>query len=426
MAEILRERRFIKSDFRKNNNKFWYITEYSDATVVTKYGRVGDSGASTKKSFSSQEQASKFFDSKCKSKQRPKSNGEIGYQELNVAKTNVESLSANDTKEIIKKDFAHCDSEILKLIDRLVDENIHNILNNTTIQYDSESGVFSTPCGVVSKSNIDKARTLLNDISEYVKNQDFFAVEYGHLLNQYLMLIPQNIGRKFDVAKIFKDLDDVQKQNDILDSLDTALETIATSTKTEVEHKKIFNIDLKICTNQKTLDYIKAKYEKSLNSKHVSSNLRIKQVYEINIHNMKKEFDEVKDKIGNVRNLWHGTKTANLLSILKSGLIIPPSNAKHCTGRMFGNGVYFSDQSTKSLNYSYGYWSGSRNSNCFMFLAEVAMGKSYVPSGPMSSLPKAGYDSTFAKAHTSGVQNNEMIVYSTKQCNLKYLIEFSN
>jgi len=61
-----------------------------------------------------------------------------------------------------------------------------------------------------------------------------------------------------------------------------------------------------------------------------------------------------------------------------------------------------------------------------MFLCSVAMGKYYVPSGPSSNLPKAGYDSTYAKARQSGVMNNEMIVYKTNQCNLKYLVEFSD
>ena len=59
-----------------------------------------------------------------------------------------------------------------------------------------------------------------------------------------------------------------------------------------------------------------------------------------------------------------------------------------------------------------------------MFLSDVAMGKYYVPSGPSSNLPKKGYDSTFAKAHKSGVMNNEMIVYKLNQCNLTYLVEF--
>ena len=91
---------------------------------------------------------------------------------------------------------------------------------------------------------------------------------------------------------------------------------------------------------------------------------------------------------------------------------------------MFGPGAYFSDQSTKSLNYAYGYWGGSADNNCFMFLADVAMGKAYTPSSWGSGFPKRGYDSTFAKAGKSGVRNNEMIVYKTNQANLKYLIEF--
>ncbi|WP_430326539.1 hypothetical protein, partial [Salmonella enterica] len=59
-------------------------------------------------------------------------------------------------------------------------------------------------------------------------------------------------------------------------------------------------------------------------------------------------------KVGNIKELWHGTRVGNVLSIMKGGFVIPPSNASHVTGRMFGNGVYFSDQSTKSLNYAYG------------------------------------------------------------------------
>jgi poly [ADP-ribose] polymerase len=61
-----------------------------------------------------------------------------------------------------------------------------------------------------------------------------------------------------------------------------------------------------------------------------------------------------------------------------------------------------------------------------MFLADVAMGKSYTPKSSSESLPKAGYDSTFAKPGESGIINNEMIVYNVNQVNLKYLVEFTN
>ena len=141
---------------------------------------------------------------------------------------------------------------------------------------------------------------------------------------------------------------------------------------------------------------------------------------------MARAFEAEGKKVGNVKELWHGTRTANLLSILKAGFQIPAANASHVNGRMFGNGVYFSDQSTKSLNYAYGWWQGKVEDTCYMFLCDVAMGKTYTPKlwSPGEALPKAGTDSTFARGALSGVANNEMIVYRTEQILPRFLVEF--
>ena len=73
---------------------------------------------------------------------------------------------------------------------------------------------------------------------------------------------------------------------------------------------------------------------------------------------------------------------------------------------MFGDGVYFSDQSTKSLNYSQGYWGMDHVTTTASCSCNVAMGKYYVPSSSDSRLHekvrKMGYDSTFGK-HISQV-----------------------
>jgi poly [ADP-ribose] polymerase len=87
--------------------------------------------------------------------------------------------------------------------------------------------------------------------------------------------------------------------------------------------------------------------------------------------------------------------------------------------------MYFAPSSTKSLNYAEGYWGGgSRTQSMFMFLNDVAVGKDYTPAGTHEQLPKAGYDSTWAKAKQSGVYNDEVIVYTTDQCNPTFLCEF--
>jgi hypothetical protein len=61
-----------------------------------------------------------------------------------------------------------------------------------------------------------------------------------------------------------------------------------------------------------------------------------------------------------------------------------------------------------------------------MFLADVAMGKEYIPNGPDCNLklPK-GYNSCHAVPGRSGIMNDEMIVYNTFQINPVYIIEFT-
>ena len=92
---------------------------------------------------------------------------------------------------------------------------------------------------------------------------------------------------------------------------------------------------------------------------------------------------------------------------------------------MFADGIYFSDQSSKSLNYAMGYWdSGAKATNCFMFLNKVAMGNYQVPARSTSKFPDRGYDSYYAQPGKSGILNNEMIVFRSTQINPEYLVEF--
>jgi poly [ADP-ribose] polymerase len=248
-----------------------------------------------------------------------------------------------------------------------------------------------------------------------------------------MRIIPRKIGRKFIPAEIIPNMESVAKESQILDALSASLQQVMSSDDSvkNTDAPKVFDVTVDVVDDKKVIDHISKFFNKTRNTMHTSSNLKVKKVYAVNIAHMNKAFTENGKKIGNIMELWHGTRVENVLSILKGGLIIPKSNAGHVTGRMFGDGVYFSDQSTKSLNYSQGYWGhGSRDNNCFMFLANVAMGKYYVPSSSDSRLHekvrKMGYDSTFAQAHKSGVMNNEMIVYDLAQCNLTYLVEFSD
>jgi poly [ADP-ribose] polymerase len=442
MSGVVREAKYIKSDLRKNNNKFWYITEFDNATVETHWGRVGDDGQRKTKDFPSQGAATTFFDKKCKEKERAGRNGEIAYRPLQTieggegavkVQSKSKKVGGSRLKEIAKKQIKTNNPTVAKLIDYLTKVNAHNITTATggQLTFNDTTGLFSTPLGIVTQDAIDDANDILVEVGDMVVDGDY-GRKMANRTNDFLMLVPQDIGRKrLDVRVFWRDLAAVQKQKAIVDSLQASLVTATSDPKRKKTAKskpedKVFDVQLFLVQDSKVISRIKKKYRQTCQSMHQCSHLKVKTVYTVQIATMKDAFDSDGSKVGNVMELWHGTRASNLLSILKGGLIIPPSTSSNVTGRMFGDGLYFSDQSTKSLNYAYGYWGGGgRDSNCFMFLADVAMGKYFVPRGATRSLPMRGYDSTFAKASKSGVYNNEMIVYKVSQANLTYLIEFA-
>ncbi|GAG42041.1 unnamed protein product, partial [marine sediment metagenome] len=79
---------------------------------------------------------------------------------------------------------------------------------------------------------------------------------------------------------------------------------------------------------------------------HVTAGYKVKKVYKVKIGVMDIAFSDEGLPLGNIKELWHGTKCSNMLSIMKKGLIIPCSSSGHVTGRMFDDGLYFTDQST--------------------------------------------------------------------------------
>jgi poly [ADP-ribose] polymerase len=133
-------------------------------------------------------------------------------------------------------------------------------------------------------------------------------------------------------------------------------------------------------------------------------------------------------KKANVIPLFHGTRTENLTGILKKGLLIRPSGVVLC-GSMYGNGIYKSSNSSKSINYSSiqnSYWAKGSANKAYLFISDSALGNTYIAkhSGNYTAKSIHPNHSIWAKAGSS-VINDEMILFSTNQHNLKYLLEFT-
>lgn len=104
--------------------------------------------------------------------------------------------------------------------------------------------------------------------------------------------------------------------------------------------------------------------------------------------------------IPNKRLLFHGSKNENILGILKHGLLVAPPTAP-TTGWMYGKGVYFADRFSKSFGYtsplSYNKETKGEQPRSFVFVAEVALGKSYTAfAAEYMEEPRVGTHSTHA------------------------------
>lgn len=105
----------------------------------------------------------------------------------------------------------------------------------------------------------------------------------------------------------------------------------------------------------------------------------------------------------------HGTRCTSVIPILEQGLKIRPAGNFQFSGKAYGNGNYFSEQSSTSLGYT-----GNDNDKVLL-VYEVHTGKESKSSfNDYSSCKKAGYDS-----FEGGWLR---VAYNEQQSRIKYII----
>ena len=421
---IIEQKRLILTEVGENCNKFWEIELHDNDDCITRWARVGYSPQS--KTFPGVGHS--FMEKKMREKNAK------GYTELKTISTNNTGSASGVT---VKKSDLHAiaKAQIIKssnptlerLIARFVQANVHKITSNTQITYNSTTGLFATPMGIVEQSGIDEARTLLAELAIRVRNHKFGG-ETDILLNRYLRVIPQSLGMKrFSTETVIPDDNALQKQLDLLDSLESSYQALQSTPVPMINEstkpiEQMFKVDLDVLSNQAERTRLERNFEMSKKRMHGYNNIHVKEVYSLNIHHMSNNF-LVADK--NIVETYHGSSMANALSILREGLkIIPPSTAA-IAGALFGRGLYGSINSSKSLGYCLNRWGqggiGDAASS-FLFVCSFAMGETYSTTAYGCARP-SGYDSIWAKASPGGLHNDELIVYSENQAKVNYLLE---
>lgn len=426
MAKLVKKITLVFADSGEadgvQHNKVWFGELYDNGDVITKWGRIRNNleDSLQSKTFSGAGEA--FLITKQREKLKK------GYTEAKTIDASVSTVDGakpivqSNLHEIAKSQIVRSSHPVLdKLVDRLVKSNVHKITSATSITLNDTTGLFQTPLGIVTPDAITDARNILAETVPFVTKQKF-GNELNRLVGQYLRLIPQDIGMKFDVRRILPDLVAIQKQGDILDSLEASYKAITTAKKpansTKNDDEQVFKVDLDLETGADAARLEKW-YETSKKRMHGYDNIKIKNVFKVKIHEMDSAYVE-----DNSTEVFHGTSEANCLSILKSGLKTSPPSTAAIAGKMWGNGVYGAINSSKSLGYTLGRWGQASGESGWLFICKFAMGKVYYPTGyGTCQRPAAGHDSVWATVKNTGLNHDELIVYQNNRVTITHLLE---
>lgn len=410
-----------------NNNKFYELSKMPDGSTFARWGRVGG-GAGQSRTYPGHYS----FDDKREEKLRK------GYKVFDGGKAASAAVSATadrgQLQQRVSAGLFPNGAVTADLIAHLIRSNRHAIDTATGGRITvSDSGSVTTALGPVSLIQVTQAR---RELAALRAGYDQFAVE------KYLTLIPQKIQNVRATDWVTQSW--CREQDDLLDALESAVTMSSTGADTDDGAAAIdFRHTLtELGHGDDEFSRIAAKFDRSRNTMHAANRLALHRVWALD-DSSGPVWEKRKSALKHSRELWHGTTAGNVLSILRTGLICPPSTAGayNTTGRMFGDGVYFSDQSTKSLNYAIGSAPGQRGrgsgaGNPMMFLADVVMGRECrsdaITSGSaLVSRSRTGaddrgrkFDSIYVRGGHCGVMNNEMIVWRTEQIKLTHLCEF--
>jgi len=216
--QVVEQRKFVMVEADENHNKLWIVTLFDTDLARTEWGRVGK--ALQSKDFPRVGRS--FMASKIREKEGK------GYKEFhNAANGRPVAATPANLEELAVTQIAGDNRQLADLIHYLAQKNRHSILGRTTMTYSDTTGLFSTPLGVVGQFGMDRANILLADLRRSVNAGRQDEREFTRLVEEYLTLIPQDVGRKLEPARFLPDLDAIKKQRDILDALQASLDTLA-------------------------------------------------------------------------------------------------------------------------------------------------------------------------------------------------------
>ncbi len=401
-----------KTSLEANNNKF-YVLEVHEAglqfRLFTHYGRVGSAGVKESKDFDDKAAALDAYARLLREKTSPRK----GYVLVEVEKAAVgsEKLQVSPAgKERGVKPSA-LSPEIAQFIEHIYDESKSELVRR-----------IETPLGSLSKSQIERGADALREIR--------FAIARDHkdkivpLTSRYYSLVPHRLGRWTDLDEVsINSIEKADTEEELLQLMRDVYHLQGDlESETDRKYRALGAKMSVVSPHDPAYRQVERRVLDTQSARH-GFKLRVNKIFTAELPEERKRFESDGKTVGNLQGLFHGTKNCNMAGILSRGLLIAPKSAP-VSGYMFGKGIYFADQSSKSAQYSL-VWANNKRDIGYLFLADVALGKIKSETGPTyrEEAPRGFHSVQGCKG--SHLMHNEFIIYKTSQCTLRYIAEIA-
>ena len=391
-----------------NNNKYYNLFPEGDQFRV-EYGRV-DATKTTRYYHISK------WDAQINSKLKK------GYKDVtDLKKDLVEEISSANPESPYK--------EIENAAVRAIVEKLQSMARDTIKKN------YTVKASSVTQDMVDAAQKIIDALANACTAVD----EFNENLLKLFTVIPRKMGnvrdyladKQEDFAQI------ISKEQDLLDVMRGQIYIKPENEPVEHVEKKQQTIleELGLAMEETTDDDVAL--IKTLMNESAS---KFRKAWRVTNLKTQERFDKfVSDNnIKDTRLLFHGSRSENFWSIIKTGLVLRPTNAV-ITGKMFGYGCYYAPKCAKSIGYtslSGSYWAHGGNNTAYMALFDVAYGTPYdvynfdsryynLDYNKLQQF-KPGANCLHAHADRGMLRNDEIVVYKEEQMTIKYLIEIGN
>jgi poly [ADP-ribose] polymerase len=345
-----------------------------------------------------------------------------GYQDVtDLKKDLVEEISSTNPES----PYREIENEAV----RLIVEKLQSLARDTIRKN------YTVKASAVTQDMVDAAQKIIDELA----NNSATVDEFNANLLKLFTVIPRKMG---DVRNYLTDKTDdfskiITKEQDLLDVMRGQIYVkpeIEPITTTEKKQQTILE-ELGLVMEETTRDDV-ALIKTLMNE----SADKFRKAWRVTNLKTQERFDKfVKENgIKDTRLLFHGSRSENFWSIMKTGLVLRPTNAV-ITGKMFGYGVYYAPKCAKSIGYtslSGSYWAHGGNNTAYMAIFDVAYGTPYdvynfdskyynLDYNKLQQF-KSGANCLHAHADRGMLRNDEIVVYKEDQMTIKYLIEIGN